>query len=282
MFLRCLLLLLAGSVCAKPQLTWLQTDWPPHQIVSGPFQGQGTFDLLQLQLTTAMPQFNHQNRLVSLARLEQIFQQQEPGICTVGTLYSTERAQNRLFSGPMAVGPALAIAYRAEHQMMPTLIATAGADISALALNSDLVGAYQPNRYYPDVIVQMLQHPGSNLTSQTFTSELNAAQLLSSARVDYVIEYPERMQYYNSLLHQPDKLQHSAIAGADLASISYVTCTPGRDGEAAIAAVEQALLGLWQQPEYMLAMRRWRDDAAWQRLMADITTIQRQYQNVLP
>ena len=110
MLIRCLMLLVvAASVQAKPQLTWLQTDWPPHQIVSGPFQGQGTFDLVQQHLMAGMPQFVHQSRLISLPRLEQAFVQQEAAICVLGTLYSDERAQNRLFSVPMAVGPALAV-----------------------------------------------------------------------------------------------------------------------------------------------------------------------------
>lgn len=61
MLIRLLLLLFTASftlaVRATPQITWLQTDWPPHQIVSGPFQGQGTFDLLQQQLMAALPEF---------------------------------------------------------------------------------------------------------------------------------------------------------------------------------------------------------------------------------
>ncbi len=281
MLFRLLLLLFTASltlgVSAAPKITWLQTDWPPHQIVSGPFQGQGTFDLLQQQLIAALPQFRHQSRLVSLARVEQLFLQQQPGICAVGTLYSAQRAASRLFSTPMAVGPALAVVHLATHPGMTQ----AGADaleINPLAQHAGLVGAYQPNRYYPPVVMQAIQQPSSNLTSQTFTSELNAAQLLQTGRVDYVIEYPERMQYYNSLLSQPVALQHSAIVGADIASVSYVTCTAGKAGEQAIAAIDKALRQLWRSADYQTAMRRWLDDAAWQRLSPQLEQIRLDYQ----
>ncbi|MDP2714181.1 hypothetical protein [Rheinheimera sp.] len=276
MLLRCLLLLLAGNAYAKPQLTWLQTDWPPHQIVSGPFQGQGTFDLLLQQLSTAMPQFEHQTRLVNLARLEQAFLQQEPALCALGTLYSEQRAQNRLFSVPLAVGPALAVGYITGKLTAHPAMQDNGADIHKLALDRTLTGAYQPNRLYPEIIEPLLRHPDSNLTSHAFTSEVNAAGLLAGNRVDYVVEYPERMQYYNLLLPQAATLEHRAIAGANVASVSYITCSTDEVGQAAITAVNQLLPALWQQAEYIQAMQRWLDDSARRRLSTDLEQLQQQ------
>uniref|UniRef100_A0A486XTL9 Solute-binding protein family 3/N-terminal domain-containing protein n=1 Tax=Rheinheimera sp. BAL341 TaxID=1708203 RepID=A0A486XTL9_9GAMM len=280
MLLRCFLLLLAGSAGATPQITWLQTDWPPHQIVSGPFQGQGTFDLLRQQLVVAMPQFSHNTRLVSLARLEQIFQQQMPRVCSVGSLYSEERGQSRLYSTPMAVGPAISIGFVQQRLLQHAAISNGAVDINLLALDSNLRGAFQPSRYYAPVIEQALQHPASNVSSHAFTSELNAAALLANGRVDYVLEYPERMRYYNQLLSQPVKLQHLMIRGATDTSVSYVTCTQSSDGEQIMAAVDAALQQLWLQPEYQLAMRRWLDDAAWQRITPDIEAIKQAYQGM--
>lgn len=277
MLIRCLLLItLAASVSAKPQLTWLQTDWPPHQIVSGPFQGQGTFDLLQQQLIAKMPQFSHHNKLVSLARLEQAFIQQDSALCVLGTLYSDQRAQSRVFSTPMAVGPALAVGYLSNSLSQHPAMHTEGADISVLALDRHLTGAYQPNRLYPPVVTSALLHPQTNLSQHTFTSEVNAAALLASGRVNYVVEYPERMQYYNQLLPEAVVLEHRAIIGANVASVSYVTCSQDNVGQAAIAAVNQVLPVLWQQAEYLQAMQRWLDDSARRRLSTDMNSLQQQ------
>lgn len=276
MLLRCLLLLLASSAYAKPQLTWLQTDWPPHQIVSGPFQGQGTFDLLQQQIMAALPQFTHDTRLVSLARLEQIFQQSETGSCVLGALYSEERAQSRLFSVPMAVGPAVAVGYITGKLTTHPAMQPEGADIRMLALDKTIRGAFQPNRLYPDVIAALLLHPDNNLSSHAFTSEINAAGLLAGNRVDYVVEYPERMQYYNQLLPEAAALEHRAIVGANVASLSYVTCSQDSIGRAAIEAIDQVLPLLWQNTEYLQAMQRWLDDSARRRLSTDLQQLQQQ------
>lgn len=276
MLLRCLLLLVASSAYAKPQLTWLQTDWPPHQIVDGPFEGQGTFDLLQQQIMTALPQFAHNTRLVSLARLEQIFQQPQAASCALGTLYSEDRAQNRLFSMPMAVGPALAVGYIAGKLTTHPAMHDDGVDIRMLALDKTIRGVFQPNRLYPDVITPLLQHPASNLSSHAFTSEINAVGLLSGNRVDYVVEYPERMQYYNQLLPEAAALEHRAIVGANVASVSYVTCSQDSVGQAAIDAIDQVLPVLWQSPEYQQAMQRWLDNSARRRLSTDMSKQQQE------
>lgn len=276
MLLRSLLLCLTLTVQAKPQLTWLQTDWPPHQIVSGPFQGQGTYDLLQQQIVAAMPQFEHHSRLVSLARLQQIFSQQELTSCTVGTLYSEQRAKHRAFSRPLAVGPALAVGYIAGKLTNHGAMQPEGADISVLALDKTLTGAYQPNRLYPEIVSRMSRHAQSNMGSYAFTSEVNPAGLLATGRVDYVVEYPERMQYYSQILPDTVLLEHRAIVGANTASIFYASCTKDEAGLAAIAVLNQVLPLLWQKTEYIQAMQRWLDNSARRRLSADLAQLQQQ------
>ncbi|MBV2130939.1 hypothetical protein [Arsukibacterium indicum] len=276
MLLRSLCLLLGFGLQAKPQLNWLQTDWPPHQIINGPYQGQGTFDLLHQQITTLMPEFNHQLRLVSLAKLEQVFTDAETANCTVGTLFSEQRAANRLFSRPMAVGPALAVGYIAgrlsEHQAnLPE-----GVAIDKLSQDPMLTGVYQPNRFYPAAVLQVLQQADSNLSSYSLSGNVNAAALLASGRVDYVVEYPERMEYFNQLLPVAATLEHRAIVNANIASVSHVTCTNDAVGQAAIAVIDRLLPELWQQQAYIDAMQRWLDDSARRRLSTDISQLQQQ------
>lgn len=274
MLIQSFMLALAFGVQAKPQLSWLLTDWPPHQIVSGPYQGQGTFDLLQRQLSHLMPEFSHQLRLVSLAKLEQVFTNAEAASCTVGTLFSEERASNRLFSGPMAVGPALAVGYLAGSLSKHPANQIDGVVIETLAQDPALTGVYQPNRFYPGTVIKALQQAGSNLSSYSLSGDVNVSALLASGRVDYVVEYPERMEYFNRLLPAMVTLEHRAIVNANIASVSHVTCTKDAIGQAAIAAVDRVLPQLWQQDAYIEAMQSWLDDSARRRLSADIKQLQ--------
>lgn len=274
MLVRCLLFMFACAVQAKPQLNWLQSDWPPHQILSGRYQGQGTFDLLQQQLQTALPQFEHKSRLVSLARLELVFMQQEAGNCALGSLFTEQRANSRLYSRPLAIGPAVAIGFVAGKLEQHYAMQNDGVNLELLALDKQLTGAYQPNRHYAPVVMRALQHSDSNLAPHDLTSELNAAALLASGRVDYVVEYPERLKYYNLLLPKAVALEHRAIAGANNASVSYVTCTKDTVGHAAITAINDALPVLWQQATYLQGMQRWLDQHDRRRLRTEFQRLQ--------
>lgn len=113
----------------------------------------------------------------------------------------------------------MAVVYTAGKLTAHPAMQSKGADIRMLALDKTIRGAFQPNRFYLDVITPLLQHPDSNLSSLAFTSEINAAGLLAGNRVDYVVEYPERMQYYNQLLPQAVELEHRAVLGANVASV---------------------------------------------------------------
>lgn len=275
MQLSLLMLLLASSASVKTEITWLQLDWPPHQIVSGPYAGQGTYDLLSQQLTSRLPEFLHQRRLTNLQRMEQAFVQGEPGVCTmVGTLYSDERAKNRLFSAPMIISSKVAVAYVNTALHQHPSVTENRVRFQSLAVDAKLKGAYQPDRQYPPAITEAIGLPRHNLIAHNFTSEVNAVALLASGRVDYVLEYPERLNYFNQLLPQPVVLHYKSIAGLDIATESYIACSKDAAGQHAIKAINAVLPELWHDEKFLQAMRRWLDDNSWQQLAADVERIQ--------
>lgn len=267
------LLLLPLLAMAKPQVLWLYTDWPPHQIVSGPFKSQGTFDKLLQQILPGLPGYSHQTQMVSLARLEQQFQQRQYTLCTTGTLFTEARARDRYFSLPMAVGPGIFINYLAGSAVAKYQQADGSIDLQQLAADPLLVGAYQPSRYYAPVVMQVLAAK-HNLLVQQFTSELNAAMLLQSRRVDYVLEYPERMQFYALALTEPLALNSAEVALAEPTAISHISCTKTAVGQQLISEINQLLPLLWQQASYTEAMQHWLDGNARQRVSADIQQLQ--------
>lgn len=264
--------MLAG---AKPQVLWLYTDWPPHQIVTGPLQGQGTFDKLLQLLQPELTEFEHQRQLVSLGRLEQHIQQQQYTVCTTGTLFTEARSQDRYFSIPMAVGPGIFINYLADSPIAQYKQENGSIDILTLAANKQWIGAYQPTRYYAPVVMQALAKE-HNLMGHQFTSELNAAMLLQSRRVDYVLEYPERLQFYAMDIAEKLALRSAVVDGAEPVSISHVTCNKTLVGKKLINEINQLLPTLWQQSNYSDAMLYHLDDAVSHALMPAIKKIRQQ------
>lgn len=269
-------LLVAALFCYQTagatQITWLKTDWPPHQITTGVYQDQGTFDVLHKLLIAQLPHLKHQTKAVNLPRLEQAFLQNKYSVCSFGSIYTEERAKTRWYSKAATVLPGLAVHFRtsAGLQQHTSVQEDGSVDIRQLAQDRTLVGAYQPNRFYPDSVMDATQY--ANFIPHEFTSEVNAAALLLSKRVDYVVEYPERMAFY--LKHYPQKLQIQSRAVEDASPhvVAYITCNKSPAGQQLIAEINKALIALWQTPEYKTAMFSWVDET-------NASTLEKVYQD---
>jgi len=260
-----LAILLLSSVVLPPEretVVWLQTDWAPHQIVDGPFAEQGTFDLLHKRLTTLLPQYQHELRLSSLGRIESSFLNTSETVCTTGALYTEERANTRYYSLPAAIGSGFAINYVAGSMVEQAVDEQLQLDLRTIAQNPELLGAYQPNRHYPEVVLEAIKNPESNLLASAFTSELNAAALLISKRVDYVIEYPERIQFYQRALQSGAEIHSAAMLEATPYSVSHITCNKTALGKRLTADINQVLPELWLADDYAELLFFWLDQNA--------------------
>jgi len=257
-------------------VVWLQTDWAPHQIVEGPFQGQGTFDVLQQRLTALLPQYQHQLRLTSLGRIEPYFLNTTETVCATGALYTEERTKTRYYSLPLAIGPGFSINYVAGSFVESLLDQHWQLDVRKLVQHPELLGAYQPNRYYPEVVLQAITQSGSTLLASAFTSELNAAALLLSKRVDYVIEYPERIQFYQRTLQAQQVIESAALLDALPHSVTYITCNKTALAEDVINDINKVIPDLWLAEDYAEVLFYWLDQNAVKILQPKFVEIRQQ------
>lgn len=257
-------LIIVGLLCCQSsnalEVTWLKTDWPPHQITSGAHQEQGTFDLLLKQVIAQLPEMTHQIQAVNLARLEQAFHQRNKSVCTFGSIYTEERAKSRLYSKAVAVLPGLAVHFRVSAKAIqhPALQKDGTVDILQLAEDDKLTGAYQPNRFYPPSMMAATRYAG--LIPHDFTSQLNAAALLASKRVDYVVEYPERMAFYLKKKQQTVGIQSVMVSDAAPYMVSHITCNKTVEAPQIIKQINTALMALWQTKAYRQNMYSWIDE----------------------
>lgn len=262
--------------CFAAEVTWLKTDWPPHQITSGLYQDQGTFDVLQKLVVASLPHLRHQMKVVNLPRLEQAFLQHNTSVCSFGSLFTEKRAQSRWYSKAVAVLPGLAVHFRQNTDLKQhaAMQKNGSMDVGKLAQDKSLTGAYQPNRFYPASVMEATQT--ANFIPQEFTSQLNAASLLISKRVDYVVEYPERMAFYLEQDPQQQQIQSLMLSDAPPFVVSYITCSKNPQGQQLINEINKALVQLWQQPEHKAALFRWVDDKTKRRLEQAYAQVQQQ------
>lgn len=256
----CIVLMLwAFSASAQPLMQWYTSHWPPYRISEGPYSGQGSFDLMLSQLIKALPQYKHQINQIHLARIVKVSATTSENHCTFGLRYTPERDKRTYFSQPAGMLPNLAVNTLPDHNKLKALSSVEAVQMKELVKDPDLLGLIENDRAYPAVIAAEINQTGSNLGGSSMTT-MNPAQLLAAKRVDYVVDYPNRLRYFSIEAGQDLKLDFRPIADIPSFSYTYVSCSKSETGKGWIEDIDTALTRLKQKPEYKNAMYRWFSD----------------------
>jgi uncharacterized protein (TIGR02285 family) len=251
-----LLILLAFDLSAQPVMQWYTSHWPPYRISEGPYAGQGSFDLMLSQLVSALPQYKHQINQIHLARIVKVSATSSEDHCTFGLRYTPERDKRTYFSQPAGMLPNLAINSLQQNDRLSTFSPDQAIQMNQLVKDPDLLGLIENDRAYPAAIAAQINKEGSNLGGSSM-STLNPAQLLAAKRVDYVVDYPNRLRYFSIEAGQDVKLEFRPIAEIPSYSYTYVSCSKTDTGKRWISDIDKALNKLKLQTEYKRAMYRW-------------------------
>ncbi|MDR7121617.1 TIGR02285 family protein [Rheinheimera soli] len=253
----CIVLMLwAFFASAQPSMVWYTSHWPPYRISEGPYAGQGSFDLMLSQLIKALPQYQHQINQIHQARIVKVSATTSENHCTFGLRYTPERERRTYFSQPAGMLPNLAINTLPNHSKLKRLNSVQAVQMETLVKDADLLGLIENDRAYPAVIAEQINKEGSNLGSSSMTT-MNPAQLLAAKRVDYVVDYPNRLRFFSIEAGLDLQLEFKPITEIPGFSYTYVSCSKSATGKGWIKDIDQALSELKQKTEYKNAMYRW-------------------------
>lgn len=250
------LIFFVNSAWAQPVMQWYSSHWPPYRISEGAYAGQGSFDLLLAQLIEALPQYQHKINQIHLARIVKVSATTTEDHCTFGLRYTPEREKRLHFSQPAALLPNLAINILQRNDKLKSLNPQQEVQMTHLVQDPDLLGLIENDRAYPAVIAALIDKAGSNLGGSSMTT-MNPAQLLAAKRVDYVVDYPNRLRYFSLESRQDVQLEFRPIADIPYFSYTYVSCSKTETGKNWIKDIDVALARLKQKESYKQAMYRW-------------------------
>jgi uncharacterized protein (TIGR02285 family) len=249
-------LVLPSPLLAKPAIDWLSIHWPPFRIAEGVDKGQGHVDQMQQLLMAELPQYRHQVHYSNLARVEQSITAPTAETCIFSLFYTENRAKTMFFSIPVVASINVMLHVRADHPLARQSSADSGVALSELTADRRINGMVERNRGYPAIVKQHLDIAGSNLSSQSLQN-VNPVELLTAGRVDYLIEFPDRVRYFQSNLPKKSPLVDLPIQGLDPFMYSYAACQHGVEGKLRIRDINQALQKLRGNKAYQDAMMRW-------------------------
>lgn len=241
---------------AKPVMQWYTSHWPPYRISEGAYAGQGSFDLMLTELINALPQYQHKINQIHLARIVKVSASTQEEHCTFGLRYTPEREKRAYFSQPAGLLPNLAINSLKGEEKLTAYGAQQQIKLHQLVKEPDILGLIENDRAYPAVIAKEINNEGSNLGGSSMVT-MNPAQLLAAKRVDYVVDYPNRLRYFVAAAGLNLELEFRAIADIPSFSYTYVSCSRTATGQRWIKDIDQVLTELKQKTSYKNAMYRW-------------------------
>ena len=278
--LRGLVLILFGlsgqAIAADPVIHWLMSDLAPFRILSGPAQGQGSADLMEKMLMAQLPQYQHQSRFVSFERRDVLRRDPSTLYCSFGIVKTPSRQQQMLMSAPAGVLMPVALATIADSGLDQELQAQPVVDLAQLVRRQQYFGLLESGRIYPGLIEQARAIPGSLLGDHSALN-LNPVDLLLAGRVDYLLEYPHRVNYLlNSSKNPTAKLSFYLLAGDDKFQTTHVGCSKHPLAAQVIKDINQRLTTLWVNPEYQQKMLSWHDEKSKLALLQVMQQVQSQ------
>jgi len=274
---RGLILFLTGlsghAIATEPVIYWLMSDLAPFRILSGPAQGQGSSDLMEKMLMAQLPQYQHRSRFVSFERREILHGDASTLYCSFGVLSNPKRQQQMLMSVAAGVVMPVALATVADSKLDQELKTQKVVDLAQLVRRQQYLGLLEPGRGYPKLIEQAKAIPGALLGDHSSLDQ-NPVDLLLAGRVDYLLEYPHRVNYLQNSSKQPTaQLHFYLLDGDDNYQKTYVACSKHPAAPKLINDINQQLVKLWSNPDYRHKMLSWHDDQsklALQQLMLQV------------
>lgn len=263
-----ILLLALLSIRAPAQsdtILWGVHDLPPLQITSGKHANQGIYDGVLDFIKSKMPEYKHETRRANAKRFWQWIKQKEQ-FCYVASIPNPERLQHAYYS--MANGFHVSNFVVISKAAARSMALTNSVSLKKLLQNKRLAGGAVAARSYgkdADQIIQ--QYKQDNFRFYVSGNlGLNVYQMLLGNRMDYIIEYPFVIEYFNQVLDADDQTISLMIEEAPPFSMGHTACPKSPWGRKIIDKVNQIYRQHRGSKEYRKLMERWQNETTKKRI----------------
>ncbi len=236
--------LFSSVVLAKPTITWLEYELAPGYINRGEEQGKGFANLANRWLQQQLPQWHHENKPSSIARMLSLAKNTQT-ICS-GLLKTPERENILVFSEPIQTLATHRLYFLKRNQAkLESIIGqplTQTISLQSLMKHLDKLDfaiaagrSYGANR---DEILQQY-HDKMQVSTQYRLGSQFITRLLVG-RLDFIIEYPWIIQYEQS----EQDFDQQTLGSVEIAESGarldvHIACSPTPIGKEVISAINQ-------------------------------------------
>ena len=249
------LMLPSPLMAQKDTITWRVTPWPPIYILEGPYKGQGVGDELIKFYSEQMPEYQHKTVIMNIKRF---YHEAKKGskVCNIAG-FPIDGVQASL-PNCIVVPHQVVIRKDKAHLLASKQIVS----LDKLLSDKHLSAGVTFGRY-GKVLNQIIdKHKGEEGIFSTTNYE-NILKMLFAGRIDYTIEYPPVIRYYERLEKKEDIVLNVPIKeNSELQPylIAYVIGPKNEWGNRIMAKVNRIILDQRNTERYRELLLRWYDE----------------------
>ncbi|WP_338518324.1 hypothetical protein [Alteromonas gracilis] len=239
-------------------VTWAINDAPPFHVIEGEYQNSGICDVLIDSLKDTMTHTTHETVLMPQNRVRMLSKQKE-NLC-FPCLIKREDNDVWVYTDETVVHAPLGIIGRPEV-LDPFLNEDGRIALESLVSSAPLRMGKPLARRYPDLLQPLVDNVSKTRHFAELTGENATVRVLEQidmGRLDYTLEYPSILQYYNMtqgastlVYYETAELANNGVAGA-------IGCTNNAWGQDVVKRINQALPNVLNTPIYQKQQEFWR------------------------
>ncbi len=242
----CLLVLwasgLPGALSAdKPVIHWLNPDFPPVFITSGPQAGHGYGDEIIRYIEDRLPEYQHVPASANLTRIYAQMKTQD-SVCSAALFETPERAAFATFSRDVyhVMTNRVVVMKDKAELFTPYLNKDGRIDVFRLVRASHLALGVVPDRFYSSLINDTLNDLGQPDHMVIIPFDRYGA-LLSHGRIDYTFGFPAEAHHLFRKLGKAGGFTAFPIAGEASVQSGGFSCSDKPVGRAVIARINELI-----------------------------------------
>ena len=245
----------------KKTVIWVNENFPPAFITSGPDKGNGITDGAVSLYKQHLPQYRHQHLVANMARILALMKEGK-NVCYAGFIKTPEREKYIRFSLPNIITYSNGLIVKTSRQEA-LFSSLKSVSLAQLLMADQLKVGLTKGRAYGKPIDTLLKTHAAKSRNIFFRGGqdelLGLLKMLDQERIDFTIGYPWEIAYLASQQNRRDHYRVMPIqetAGHQWV-ISYAGCPDTEWGRSFIRDLNQALLKVRETETYMYHMLKW-------------------------
>lgn len=251
-------LLCASNCFGDNNIVWMNTDYPPVGIASGPYRDQGIVDSIAKAISKEMPEKNHHYQRANLKRILHSLATGEQA-CIAGLIKTDERARSIHYNEVQtAVLTPLAIVVRAED--VNKFTSTGEVSLEKLLQEDKFRIGISESISFSSGIDELFQKYADNKTLQRIPMDnllQNFLKMMEQQRIDYTLAYPWMVDFFAEQIGMKDKFISLPMKESQKPIVYYAACSKTMWGKQMARDIDRVLRKIKHTPEYRKIMETW-------------------------